>query len=89
MTHADRVREAERTVVEAAVASRLADALMPSGHTLRATVTEAVDALLALRAATCTYCDGYGTSDSARDISEGRRGPRCPANCDAGRRREP
>lgn len=86
-THADAVREAERAVVEAAVEW---DARPGGVAALNATAAlyDAIKALLALRAATCSVCGGTGeiTVASTRggyatdDI-------RCPAGCERGKRR--
>lgn len=97
MTHADRVREAESAVVEAAAeyyGKWLTMERPPAGAPAYA-VLDAVAALLALRAETCPECGGAGSADDfgpltgplAFDTVTGNMIP-CPAGCDAGRRRD-
>lgn len=87
MTHADKVREAEREVVEAAV-----EFTTHPDRPLGNKVDAAVDALLALRAATCPTCGGSGYSagpvDNPYRPGSGDIGIACRAGRDAGRRRD-
>lgn len=87
MTHAEAVQAAERQVVEAVLARRIAER-RANWHAADPEIAEPADALLALRAATCQECGGTGeiTVASTRggyatdDI-------RCPAGCERGKRR--
>lgn len=94
MTHADRVKEAERAVIEAALAqeykarSVIGVLREPLGKNtdyvvFTAQTNEAVGALLALSAATCQECRGDGDHPD----HDYHGGYPCPANCDNGRRR--
>lgn len=91
-SHADRVREAERAVVEAAVAQATCLEYHATLKCVHEKLDPAVDALLALRAATCSECEGYGVKariiQRAPDWEEKRLIETCPAGCDAGRRRD-
>ena len=94
VTHAERVREAERAVIEAVIRRHLAalkhDWLL-TGHEER-NLEAATVALLALRAATCQTCGGTGiipacTCGGNRSEHEDNVGPcaggrnDCPCEC--------
>lgn len=88
MTHAEKVREAERKVIEKAIAWDKA----PGGRVaLYATsdLHSALDHLETLSAATCPTCGGTGDREATYDSDDGRFIPRwsCPAGCDNGRTR--
>lgn len=89
MTHADRIREAERAVIEAVIiaskVSRDPDVGVADAHIAYNREERAVDALLALRAATCPKCGGMGAVFG--DDPRMSFAPPCPAGCDSGRRR--
>lgn len=76
--HADRVREAERELVAECLRELVGASSM---HNVRAQAALVRD----LRAETCPTCDGTGTVEMHEDV-RGRM--ICPANCDAGRRRD-
>lgn len=103
MTHADRVKEAERAVIEAALAqeykarSVIGVLREPLGKNtdyvvFTAQTNEAVGALLALSAATCPECGGEGVQRGAYQDGLTMRwipdSVPCPAKCDNGRRRD-
>jgi hypothetical protein len=94
MTHAERIREQERAVLEAAKALHHTRAdLAPESTPLWSALWASTDTLLALEAETCPECGGVGASkvfveeDPGSDTFGYQRIP-CPAGaaCDNGRR---
>ncbi len=86
MTHAERVREAERAVLD--------EAIKYAGYEEynSAPLCRATDALLALRAATCPTCGGTGVRNGHpgwcdREHMFPASPSPCPAGCDNGRTR--
>lgn len=82
-THRERIEQAEREVVEAAIAQSHCTEYHGELECVRKRLHPAVDALLALRAACCPECGGSG----ARHLMQPHEAP-CPAGCDNGRRRD-
>ena len=80
MTHAEAVQAAERQVVEAVLARRIAER-RANWHAADPEIAEPADALLALRAATCPTCGGSGVEVLAQYEGD------CPAGCERGKRR--
>lgn len=94
-THAERVKEAERAVVEASVARRSVFNESISGRVdewkaqlmLAIDALDAcVDALLSLRAATCPTCGGSGEKFGGYDGFGEPVDVPCPAGCERGRK---
>lgn len=84
MSHADKVREAERKVVEAALHTQATGATMP--------LWAACNELSRLRALTCETCKGEGGNKVVAgyngwgdEVEEWRP---CPAHCASGAKRE-
>jgi hypothetical protein len=89
MTHAERIRDAERAVVEAATGliQSQAGLLAAAKYVV---LERAVDALVVLRAECCPECKGTGyvaRRDDGMNECDEYGDPVCPAHCDAGRRR--
>lgn len=79
VTHAAAVSAARDAVVEAAKKWARSFALPTDERVL----DEATEALLALEAATCPECEGYGQIAGTYDSYD-----ECPAKCDNGKRRD-
>ncbi len=81
MTHAEKLHQAERAVIEKAIAwhNVTAGPRFTSEH--EDALDRAVKALVRLRAATCPTCGGTGSVETAVWPA------RCPAGCDNGRTR--
>lgn len=77
VSHANAVREAERRVLDA-----VGRAYGRHGLEDTADIEHHHDRLVALRAAACAVCNGLGEDYHAGHV------PRCPANCNNGRRRD-
>lgn len=90
MTHAERIREAERAIFAAADHWR---AVRGESFATREDAAHRLDEALKerdyLRAATCPTCGGTGDGERSRYAGcPGIVTPPCPAGCDAGRRRD-
>lgn len=90
MTHADRIREQERRVVEAVLHEPQSGPFLPR-EKLPPRIRKAKAALLALRAECCKECDGAGRIANPRYLYGGPDTPLllgCPAKCENGRIRQ-